>query len=285
MQMQIQEIITQLHQRGIMDHHIDDWIQLSGGTMSTVYALRENEQPKLIVKMNEPLTIRLEADYLKFYSSVPLLAQVMDVHENDEYFVYTYQMGEAKYPGKHKAAMLQTLVSQMINHMKEDRSASGYGYRDNLSPTWQDFLLLRYGWAQETLTNVLPEKDHAFVEQLIRGTIETGRKYVLHGDCGVHNFIFEQEQLTGIIDPIPTIGEPIYDLIYAFCSSPDSLEPETIEDAVKIMNGELFDPAALHSDVMIGLYFRLAACIVHHPQDLEVYLQAWNVWKMKVAGL
>ncbi|OPA77439.1 hypothetical protein BVG16_13350 [Paenibacillus selenitireducens] len=280
--MQIEEIFVELRQRGIIDHRIDDWIPLSGGTLSTVYALRENQQPKLIVKMNDPLTVRLESEYLKFYKSIPLFAQMIQVHENYEYFVYTYQTGEATYPRKHKKAMLHRLVTQLINHTKEDPSAEGYGYQDKPSPTWQDFLLLRYGWAQETLERVLSAEDHKFVEQLIRNTPESGRKYLLHGDCGVHNFIFEQEQVTGVIDPIPTIGEPLYDLIYAFCSSPDSLEPETIEHAVKSMDGGLYHLSTLYADVLIGLYFRMATCIVHHPQDLEEYLQAWNIWKMKV---
>nr|WP_239587430.1 phosphotransferase [Bacillus pakistanensis] len=42
--------------------------------------------------------------------------------------------------------------------------------------------------------------------------------FLLHGDCGVHNFVFKGGSLSGVIDPTPVLGEPLYDLLYAFCS-------------------------------------------------------------------
>ena len=83
-----------------------------------------------------------------------------------------------------------------------------------------------------------------------------------------------------MIDPTPVFGEPLYDLIYAFCSSPDDLTKETINSAAShlIIKGNKSEQL-LYEEVLIGLYLRLATCIRHHPNDLEDYLKAWNYWK------
>ena len=39
--------------------------------------------------------------------------------------------------------------------------------------------------------------------------------------------------LHGVIDPLPVLGDPIYDLIYAFCSTPEDVTKETIDYAMK----------------------------------------------------
>ncbi len=102
----------------------------------------------------------------------------------------------------------------------------------------------------------------------------------MHGDCGVHNFIFNDGELFGVIDPIPVIGDPIYDLIYAFCSSPDDLTKETIDSAVsQLMIKKEKNIPFLYEEVIIGLYLRLGTCIKHHPHDFEEYLKAWYYWK------
>ena len=60
-------------------------------------------------------------------------------------------------------------------------------------------------------------------------------KYFLHGDTGVHNFVFRQNQLVGVIDPDPMAGPVIYDFTYAFCSSPDDLDMETLLDSFALL--------------------------------------------------
>ena len=47
------------------------------------------------------------------------------------------------------------------------------------------------------------------------------------------NFIFRENRLYGVIDPLPSLGDPLYDLIYAFCSTPEDLTKEAIDYAIK----------------------------------------------------
>ncbi|PZD97001.1 hypothetical protein DNH61_04965 [Paenibacillus sambharensis] len=88
-------------------------------------------------------------------------------------------------------------------------------------------------------------------------------------------------RLCGIIDPQPVIGPPAYDLIYAFCSSPDDLSYETISAAFEqLAVGTKQD--RIYEEVLIGLYFRISTCLKHHPHDLQAYLDAWEWWRPAV---
>lgn len=122
------------------------------------------------------------------------------------------------------------------------------------------------------------------VHALVAGIPQRNLKYLLHGDCGVHNFVFaENGTLTGIIDPDPVVGEPLYDLIYAFCSSPDMLTVDTILPAVEKLEPEMTGSYELNTEVLQGLYFRIATCIRHHPGDLEKYVEAWAYWLSRIS--
>lgn len=112
------------------------------------------------------------------------------------------------------------------------------------------------------------------------GLEEEREAFLLHGDCGVHNFIFDGGRLKGVIDPTPVIGDPLYDVIYAFCSSPDEL---TIETFYSILDQIRFEREAsvtrIYEKVLIGLYLRIGTAIKHHPSDLDSYLVSWQYWR------
>jgi hypothetical protein len=38
-------------------------------------------------------------------------------------------------------------------------------------------------------------------------------------------------------------------------------------------------PVPYPEEVVIALYLRLGACLMHHPDDLPAYLAAWPRWK------
>ncbi|WP_237690810.1 phosphotransferase [Paenibacillus caui] len=120
-------------------------------------------------------------------------------------------------------------------------------------------------------------QEHDRVAELL-DTADSSLRYLLHGDCGVHNFLFSQGKLAGVIDPTPVVGDPVYDLIYAFCSSPDELRPDIIRPSMERLSAALHKSYDLKSEVLVGLYFRLDACIRHHPKDLDAYLEAWSNW-------
>jgi aminoglycoside phosphotransferase (APT) family kinase protein len=110
-------------------------------------------------------------------------------------------------------------------------------------------------------------------------TTEPQRAYLLHGDTGVHNFVFHDRALVGVIDPSPVIGPILYDFLYAFCSSPDDLSAETLLGAYRLLRNKPVDERRLIEEAAVQLYCRIGICLMHHPQDRDAYLDAWAHWK------
>jgi streptomycin 6-kinase len=132
--------------------------------------------------------------------------------------------------------------------------------------------------------SLLPAEDYYKVKSFV-GNVSNGEEYerfLLHGDCGVHNFVFDQNALTGVIDPSPIVGPVIYDFIYAFCSSPDDLKLETLIPAFILLNHQTMERSRLIEEVIIQLYCRIGTCLKYHPEDLADYLKAWEYWKALV---
>lgn len=277
--MEITEIIKNLSEMGLIEAGACQYRPLDGGTSSRVFLLTCVEDIKYIVKINEPHVLKSEAYFLKAYNDVRFLPALLYVEPEYKYIVYTYLSGSVSYSGENKKELLKVLVDEVIKHYIPCKTPSGWGDQSDPVTTREKYLSMRVRGAEEILRDVLPKNDFQFVlglSEKSRRNCLPAVQYLLHGDCGVHNFIFQNEQLSGVIDPTPILGDPLYDLIYAFCSSPDDLTAETIEASASYFNR---NRQQLYEDVIIGLYNRIATCILHHPYDLKTYLKAWDYWK------
>ncbi|KZE69186.1 hypothetical protein AWM68_02650 [Fictibacillus phosphorivorans] len=275
--MEIKEII----QEKILDSEIIECKPLTGGTVSQLFLLQTNDGKQYVVKSNGPEITQSEAYYLKCYEELELLPNLHYVEPSNKYLVYSFIEGSTNYVRNNKQELLVTLVHDLIKHYKTVPETIGWGWADEPTDSWYAYLLNRTMDAKKVLDPYLGEDDHDLLFDLVQKV--EGMKvqpYLLHGDLGVHNFIFNDDHLCGVIDPTPVIGDPLYDLIYAFCSSPDDLTQQTIESAADVLKvGGKQVNANLYENVLIGLYHRLAACVKHHPSDLKEYLNAWHVWK------
>lgn len=279
--MNITEIVAELHRRGIVPSHLSEVRALQGGTASSVFVILGKNKPIYIIKLNDSLTIKNETQFLDSYNKMKLLPQVLYVDDSYRYFVYEYKAGTTQYQRGHKLEHLLALV-EMINQYQLYDQLAGYGYLQELKTSWQQFMVERIEDSQGIIQEKLSEQDHQWVRSLAEQVQDGQRRYLLHGDCGVHNFLFTEERLTGVIDPIPVAGKPIFDLVYAFCSSPNDLSVEVFERSVSKLKPELVNTAELYTEVILGLYSRIATCLIHHPHDLDEYLGAWSYWKHRV---
>lgn len=253
--------------------------ELTGGTVSKLYLLNL-EDKKYVVKLNDPEIVKSEAVYLETYKETGLLPKLVFVEPNYEYMVYTFIAGETNYPQNNKREILKVLVEGLLNHYQSTTNDRGWGFADEPVESWQEFLLDNIKEANKRIGSHLDNEDYNLVLHLVQKHHTVNRPFLLHGDCGVHNFIFKEGQLNGVIDPTPVIGHPLYDLIYAFCSSPDDLSKETIDSVFDILRiKEGISHLELYEEVVIGLYIRLGACIKHHPEQLGDYLKGWQYWK------
>ncbi|RRN68108.1 hypothetical protein EI200_20620 [Peribacillus simplex] len=74
-------------------------------------------------------------------------------------------------------------------------------------------------FAKEYIGDLLPREDHKKVELLVnklKAYEHQEGKYFLLGNAGVHNFVYKDNKLNGVIDPSPLIGPKIYDFTLYF---------------------------------------------------------------------
>jgi hypothetical protein len=74
------------------------------------------------------------------------------------------------------------------------------------------------------------------------------------------------------------VGPLIYDFLYAFCSSPDDINIDTLFTAFDFLEQGRVEKSRLIEEVLIQLYCRIGLSIKHHPSDLPEYKKAWKDW-------
>ncbi|MGV3467427.1 MAG: aminoglycoside phosphotransferase family protein [Heyndrickxia sp.] len=280
----MESIVKELIQEGIIENKVLEFKPLKGGTSSQIGYLKLGDGQELIVKLNAPKVIEAESYFLNAYQDISLFPRLIYTDPAFRYIVYTYIEGESNGVFKRKEA-LKLLVQKVINYYKPAELQGIWGLMEEPVTSWAEYLLDEIEVAGDRLKSILSKEDYQLIKSLImnsnRNVLDS--PYLLHGDCGVHNFLLKDGQFSGVIDPTPIIGLPIYDLVFAFCSSPIDLSMETISQAAKELRFSIAEDK-LVEEVMIGLYIRISRCVIHHPEDLPMYLSAWDEWKDKLDG-
>ncbi|PFR61175.1 aminoglycoside phosphotransferase [Bacillus cereus] len=278
--MDISIITAQLVKEKVISHYPNSVKALNGGTTSTIYLLDE----QYVIKLNESEVIREEAYFLQFYKKDELFPKLLYKKPLNRYIVYSFLEGTTSCKLGHKRSVLSKLVKEVINKYEVATEVDGWGWKESLVQSWNEFLTTNVMEALENVRRYISEEEYRTVFKLAnspsRGT-GINQPFLLHGDLGFHNFIFQGNKLHGVIDPLPVLGDPIYDLIYAFCSTPEDLTKETIDYAMKQCVFYKKD-RDLYEEIVIGLYLRIDTCLRHHPKDLEDYLAAWRYWMDEV---
>jgi hypothetical protein len=279
MNITIEEVLAEIRFRELIPVPFD-YTPLTGGTVSTLVSVvyTDSKLPRFVVKMNKPVVIQAEAAFLKTYETVALFPALHYVDSGDRFMIYLYIPGVTDDRLVKKKDWMCTLVEDVLNHYVQVPGDSATDPSERLSCSISGF-----EWARDVIGEHLGEEDYQFVVELSRQAVEINKgrsAYLLHGDFGVHNFLFDEGHLNGIIDPIPAQDELIYDLVYAFCSTPDDLDLDTIQPAASMLKDwHPADTGGLHREVLLALYRRMACCIYYHPHDLGGYLQAWSYWR------
>jgi hypothetical protein len=157
---------------------------------------------------------------------------------------------------------MTTLVKELFNYYKKYHQAAEWGRLGIPRQPWYEFNIISVESAYINIGDLLPIEDYfkvkSFVDQ-IRKDENIEEKYLLHGDTGVHNFVFNNS---------------------AFCSSPDDLDLETLLASSSLLNNVSIEKSRLIEEVMVQLYTRIGICVKVHPHDLKDYLKAWEYWRL-----
>ncbi|NOU92424.1 phosphotransferase [Paenibacillus sp. LMG 31456] len=279
----VKPIIKMLQHEGIITLVDPNIGRMSGSTDGLVYTLLEDNEPKYVIKLDSPQQITYVEQFFHAYPQVALLPKLLYTDRSHKYIVYSYLAGTTHYNRGSKIDWMTVLVEELFNHYKKSNPSAKWGRLGLPRQSWREFNRYSVEAARINLGSLLPEEDYSQVNLLVdRMWEEPDEKYLLHGDTGVHNFVFKDSTLTGIIDPSPMVGPLIYDFTYAFCSSPDDMDLETLFGAFSSLNYGSMERSRLIEEVIVQLYNRMGICAKVHPHDWEDYLKAWEYWRILI---
>lgn len=278
----VNDIIKDLYEKGVIDYTDKVINRMNGTTDGLVYTLTENNEPKYVLKLDRSQQIIFVEQLLLAYRHTTLLPNLLYTDPAKAFIVYSYITGTTHYNRGSKINWLTLLVKELFNHYKNYQQTNKWGRLESPRQSWREFNDRSVEDARKNVGSLLPFEDYYKVKLLVENTSKgegTEEKFLLHGDTGVHNFVFHEFALNGVIDPSPMVGPVLYDFTYAFCSSPDDLNLETLIAAFTLLNHEPMERSRLIEEVVIQLYCRIGICSIHHPHDLTDYLKAWDYWK------
>ncbi|MEZ7172700.1 hypothetical protein [Sporosarcina sp. OR05] len=258
----------------------------SGTTDGQVYVISENNTPLYTLKYDHPNGIEMVERFFTTYAHIDLFPKVFYVDPEKHFFLYDYIEGHTHVNRGLKSVWMKRLVQGLFNHYEKVDASSAWG-RLGGEPRqqWFDFNMKSLEYAHENIGYLLPNEDYVRMKGIVeRLAVDESKeeKYYLHGDTGVHNFVFHHHNLVGVIDPSPMVGPVLYDFTYAFCSSPDNLSMETLLSSFSLLENVQIPTSRLIEEVVFQLYTRIGICKKVHPHDLEEYLNAWDYWKRKI---
>ncbi|WP_066083004.1 hypothetical protein [Neobacillus novalis] len=285
MMKKINEIIDVLINKGLI---MNDGLELkrlrSGTTNGMLYTLLANNMPTFVIKIDHPTIITSTEDFLLAYKDINLFPDVLYTDDDKEFIAYSYISGETHYNRGSKLEWMTILIKELFDKYQMAGNNIPWGRVNGIHRnSWSDFNQSSLKSAQEIIGDFLPIEDHKRIVKLVN-KLDTYHhqevKYYLHGDTGVHNFVYLDHQLKGVIDPSPLIGPKVYDFTYAFCSSPDSLNLSTLLSLFSLWNSYAsFTKERILDEVLFQLYNRIGVCIKVHPQDLSGYMETWKEWR------
>ncbi|RSD28983.1 hypothetical protein [Mesobacillus subterraneus] len=279
------EIMKILTEKSLLENNGLEFKAMKGGTTNgLLYTLFLENNPAYVVKIDRPSIISATEDFLLAYQDIPLLPNVIYTAVNKEYIVYSYIAGETHFNRCSKLEWMAQITEGLFNRYKKVDQEIPWGRiigTERIS--WAEFNRISLESAKESIGDILPSEDHRRVGMTVdslKKYHDKEEKYYLHGDTGVHNFVYSANELKGVIDPSPLIGPKIYDFTYAFCSSPDGLDISTLMNSFSLWKGSTsISRERLMHEVVFQLYTRIGVCNKVHPHDLNEYMEAWEMWR------
>jgi len=235
------------------------------GASSKVILLNDN----YLIKQNTKLILQAEIEFLKQNNS-DMFQKIIYVDPKYEFVVYKFISGETM---KH-VDDVQDTIEKIVNIVKSYNSCTldGFGYLNEETSSWSRFLKDEVTYSSLNLKKYIPNRK--FVNKCL-DIIEhyPFDKKLLHGDFGTHNFIQDNGKLVGVIDPMPVIGDYLYDLLFAIVSNVNVLSSVSLEYIYSLVD----EPSEkIKAMLAVVLYCRISRCLKYHPQDIDIYMDVWN---------
>lgn len=257
-----EEIISKL--LNILNIRYESHKYFNDGVSSRVILLNNN----YLIKQNTKLALQAEIEFLKLNTS-KYFQDIIYVDPNYEFVVYNFITGDIMRQVENVDDTINKIIYITSNYA--DYEKDGFGYLNEEAISWSQFLIDEIEYSSNNITEYISNTDILYKCISILENYPFNKK-LLHGDFGTHNFIKQYGKLIGIIDPMPVIGDSLYDLLFAIVSNTDILSNITLEQIYYLINEPKEKIKAL---LTIVLYSRISRCLKYHPKDIDIYMSFW----------
>ena len=182
-----------------------------GSTDSIVFSVQE----KYLIKITSEQTVRHQQLFLS-KNTHGAFQKLLCSDEKLHYECFEYIDGthyDAQKIDKHAAVeQLANIVGSYVEFPHDK-----YGFLGDEKETWADFLLDEIDYAENRIPAISRDRVMNALE-VVREYPEP-KQYLMHGDFGTHNFLLEADSTIRVIDPMPMVGDRIYDFYFAVLSN------------------------------------------------------------------
>ena len=233
-----------------------------GVSGSTVFSLND----KYLVKTMDKLELKTQVTFLNLYSNIDEFVKLLYINETLGFVVFEYVDG-VLFKYKSDVKIVENLYSIVSNYTLFDYDYYGYLYEDKKS--WYEFL------KDETLNEIdVLHNDNLSNKKLETALLsiktEVTPKYMLHGDFGAHNFIIDKNGNLKVIDPMPVIGDRLYDFYFAIFSSVEIFKDLSVDYILSFFDEDITHKRNI---LLIALYIRMIRAYKYDRDDFDIYYE------------
>ena len=231
-----------------------------GATDATVFSLGG----KYLLKMTNLETVQTQKTFL---DAVPegRFQKLLCSNESLGYECFEFIDGVHYSDAPLEAHEAVEQIAEIVRQYPEYEH-DGYGFLGEEKPTWREFLLDEIEYAAQRIREVSQEKVMTALETV--GNYAP-KQYLMHGDFGTHNFLVSDGKIR-VIDPMPVVGDRLYDFFFAILSDTDIFA----ELGIDYYMDNFFDgykPEYMKALLIIALYVRMSRAAVYDEENLEKY--------------
>ena len=244
-------------------------VYTDGATESLVFSIKK----KYLVKKTDDLTIKAQVEFLEKYKSIPQLQKVLFYDTELKYICFKYIEGEKIKNAKNVEP--KKAVDEIVEVLKQYQpyEYDGYGYLFEDHKSWADFLQSECSFSGDEIKNdnVNQEKVKKSLDIIKNYKI---KQQLINGDDGTHNILINDKGNISIIDPIPVIGDYLYEFYYCVFSDIFMLKAFSSEEILSYFPNE--DLKKKLATFIIALFIRMGRAKVYFPDDFPSYLNYYN---------
>ena len=227
---------------------------------------------KYILKKSNKERIKAEKIFFDFYKE-DIYEKVVSYKEDSEYILYQYIKNRKINLNN---CNIKKYIMEILKIIRDYKSVDMEGYGDILAHvnSWSIYLEQEIKRKRKDMMyeNRKFEKVKEAIKKIEKFKFE---KKLIHGDLGIYNVLFRNNEIIGIIDPRTVIGDAIYDFIYFLFSHISIIKSISIPEIIEILSDE--SKEKIINLMYIILYDRISIEVRH---DMKTRIGEYEkLWK------